>query len=382
VLLISFPHHLLHAIAALVFERRRTGVPEKAPATFLVWSFKTADHAFGSDFRRFLALTLRLFPQFAVCFPSRRERLWALSPYRLIRRRAAWIRQRLGSRGTPACYFSHDASADHTAQALLQAFPEGRRICFGDPPGFLHSPFTAARPTIVDGGWLRNTFWGSRLRGISEIYRADMALVAIDFLCDTGSELHGAIERVPRGVFLEVLADLAGGLAEDGTRCGVFSWAGGRDGRPQAACLLVLGNFAASRMMSPESELSLYQDICATLVPEGSTVYLKPHYGMSVRMTEYIRRGLAGYGAELLPEALRQVPVELLTGLPGGKCRILSVSSSSALIAHLYGENVVHALTTERIERYFRLKYVRYMRDSNQAVIKAVVQAQAVAQAG
>lgn len=369
VLLVSFPHHLLHAIAALVFERRRTGVPETAPATLLVWSFTAADHAPGSGFRRFLALALRLFPQFSVCFPSRWERLWALSPYRLLRQRTAWIRRRLGVDRVPACYFSHDASADHTAQALMQAYPEGRRICYGDPPGFLHPPYTVECPTIVDGGWLRNAFWGSRLRGVNEIYRAEAALVAIDLRHHAAP--HVVVERVPKEVFLEVLTGLAEGLAGQGAgACG--RGLGGEQGR--VTRLLVLGNFAASRMMSQANELALYRDICAAHVPAGEGVYLKPHYGMSARMVSYILQGLTSHGAGLLPDGCGQVPVELLPGI-SGQCRILSVSSSSALIAYLYGESVVHALTRERIERYFHPQYVRYMCDSNQAVVDAVEQA-------
>lgn len=381
VLLISFPHHLLHAIAALLFERRKTGVPDQAPATFLVWSFNASDHASGSDFRGLVARALRRFPRFSVCFPSLAERVSALSPYRLLCRRAEWIRRRLGENRVSGCYFSHDASADHTAQALMQAFPEGRRICFGDPPGFLHPPYTVERPTIVDGGWLRNAFWASRLRGTGEIHRADLSLVAIDFRRDAGSASGELVERVPRGVFLEVIAALADGLESDAPPCGgLLSRARAGEARQTAAHLLVLGNFAASRMMSPARELALYQDICAACVPEGEAVYLKPHYGMSARLTADILQGLAGYGAELLPEGFRRVPVELLPGLPG-RCRIISVSSSSALLAFLYGEDVVHALTSERIERYFDSSYVKYMRDSNQSIVDAVAQARAIARA-
>jgi len=208
-LLVSFPHQLLHALSALRHERKQSGVAEDAPAILLFWSYQAANHAADSEVRKFLKQALLVFPWVRLNIPSRRARTMHLSPYRRLIDRVKWLLHYLGDTNYEACYFSHDASADHTAQALMQAFPTARRICYGDPPGFLYPPLKSLGDSHFSRGKIKRLFWKSRMVGVKKLMSSHKSIVAINFeeqVDDTN------VEVIPRELMLDTLRGIKSGV--------------------------------------------------------------------------------------------------------------------------------------------------------------------------
>lgn len=362
-LLVSFPHHLLHALSALRHERRLRGVAEDAPATLLLWSYRPAHHATSSPVRKLIEHALQAFPWVRLHVPSRRARTLHLSPYRRLTDRVKWFRRHLGGTAYETCFYSHDASADHTAQALMQAFPDARRICYGDPPGFLYPARDAAEASHFPRSRLKQLFWKSRMRGMQQLLHADQAIIAVDF----GSPQTAARELhvLPRELLVDTLYRIKSGL--DAFAPQASAWVAAHANGPEPAHLLLLSNFSDSGMARRQDEIALYTAICATHVPPGALLYLKPHIGSRSEFVQRLLARLSGWQVEVLPPAALQLPIEFMPELLAS-CRVLSVSSSSALVAYLFGCNIAHALTDELIRRHFKPSYVDYMCRANRAI--------------
>lgn len=363
-LLISFPHQLLHAIAAVEYDRERRSVPSDRPAVVLYWSHTSSDHARKSEMRAMLMRAVSSFPWITVLFPSYATRLIRLSPYRRVDSRAASIRGMKGVYGVDAIYFAHDASADHTAQALLQAFPDAHAVCFGDPPGFI---FPTGRAPLVRGRAqapsMKRRFWTRRLRHVQSWRQPDEYVVALDM---SGLATQSNVTLLSREALFRTLVRIRAGLPEIAAAEAEVLRAAGF-----GASLLVISNLSGSGLMSAESELTLYVDICKEHAEPGSAVLLKRHAGSSDSFVQKLQEALRDFQVISLPEALQRKPLELFSNLLT-YARVLSVSSSSALIAHLYGTHVVNVLTEERIRRYFFPEYVDYMSEASRAIDRAM----------
>lgn len=365
VVLVSFPHQLLHALCALHYERRLCGIREDAPATILVWSYRPSHHTAGSKFRELMALALQGFPWAKLCFPTRLERTFHLSPYRRLIYRAAWLRNKLGATAFRSCYFSHDASADHTAQALMQAYPAAKHICYGDPPGFLYPALSSVASSHFPRTALKQLFWKSRLRGLPGLLHASVSIIAVDFRSPAEVLQPQEVYLLPRALLLDTLRILQAGLRHYAPEIAAWTEENATDSAPRY--LLLLSNFSDSGMTTRQNEQAMYAEICRTHVPSGSTIYLKPHIGTGSGFISGLISSLADYDVVGFPATSQQVPVELFPELLT-RTHVLSVSSSSALIAHLIGHSITHALTDELIRRHFRPGYVNYMIEANRAI--------------
>lgn len=367
IMLVSFPHQLLHALAALRHDRHRLGIPDGTPANILVWSHRASDHLEGSAFRKIIGAALTRFRHVRSVFPTFAERRSALSPYRTVMDRAAWVRRSLGDRAFMHVYFSHDASADRTAQVLMQAYPGARHVTFGDPPGFLYPSYSEDLPARALDSPVKRLFWKSRLRGLAVLHAPSCAVVALN-LCDESAR-PANVELLPLETLLEVRDAIEEGLQSgwiDGPLC-----ASARGGAEPAPLIFLTGNFTQSELTTHSNELSMYVELCRTHATACSRIVLKPHFGSPPAFTRQLLSRLDGFEVELLSGSLQQVPIEMMSGLVGSG-RIVSVSSSSALLAYLFRAPVEHALTDGLIRRYFKRDAWNHMLPANSQILRAM----------
>lgn len=359
-LLISFPHQLLHAFSALKCYRMRERIPEQAPAIILVWSFQSTDHAPDSHFRTILDSTIREFPFVTLIFPTLRERRYELSQFRTMIHRIAWLRDRFHSFSIDAILFAHDASADRTSQVLMQSFPETNAICFGDPPGFLYPPFNPQHQRNL----IKRLFWASRARGISSPSSPMLSIVAIDFY-NNGSAVHGDVQVLPRSLLLETLASIQRGM--DQAKKDQHVEYTKLEGNADPVNVLVLSDLSGSGLTRRSDELALYVDICKQFSSKDVRLIIKPHFGTSPEFLKKLKNCLSSYKPKILSGLAGLIPIECFPELVK-KNNIISVSSSSALLSHIYEKQICHALTAKRIKQYFKADSINHMLEANQAI--------------
>jgi hypothetical protein len=359
-LLISFPHQLLHALSALRYYRMREGVPEQAPVIILVWAHQSSEHAADSSFRKILDYAIREFTFVTLVFPTLIERRSHLSPFRTLIHRIKWVRSRLSLFSIDAVFFAHDASADQTAQVLLQSFPDAAAICFGDPPGFLYPPFHLH----YQGALFKRAFWKSRARGISSQRTPELSIVSVDFY-DNRRSVKGNVLILPRELVLETLATLQSGVEK--IKNNLEFCYGTRVENEGPLDILLLSNFTESGLVDGDRELELYGDICHNLCSPGGRLLIKPHFGTSSRFLRKLRNRLAPYQTEIFPSFEGQMPIEFFPDLVR-RSNVISVSSSSVLLSHLFQSKISHALTAARIRKYFKVDRVAYMLEANQLI--------------
>lgn len=359
-LLISFPHQLLHALSALKHYRIREGIPEQAPTIIFAWSFQSSEHEQNSPFRIFLDSVLCEFPFVTLVFPTLHERRYELSPFRTLIHRVGWVRSRLHAFSVDAIFFAHDASADRTAQVLMQSFLDANTICFGDPPGFLHPQFHSQH----QGNPIKRFIWRSRTRGLTSLRSPTISIVTIGF-DENISASHGDVLVLPRSLVVKTLADIQRGLDKIKHDLRVDY----NNQEENAGCpnILLISNFSESALTSRENELALYIDICKQFVTKGAKIIIKPHFGTSPKFINKLTKLLSVYRPEIFPTISAQIPIEFFPELVK-RCNIISVSSSSALLSYLFEKQISHALTADRIKKYFKVDRVTYMLEANQAI--------------
>ena len=367
IMLVSFPHQLLHALSALKYERLLSGKREHAPATILVWTYHSEHHAPGSIYRKIFDCLLHEFPYVTLVFPGTLERCFQLSPYRTISDRIKWLGNIFSRESFGSVFFPHDASADQTAQVLMQLFPDAKRVCYGDPPGFLYPPYSANQGGHSTKGVLKRLFWQSRLHRLKKLYKPATSIIAVDFREHDQLSFTEEVRILPRAILLETLRQIEEGirvlLSESYVRLMTTELAS------EGPYLLLMSNFSESRMMSPKNEIAMYFEICSRYVPAGRKVLIKTHSGAKRNSgSELVSRlSASAFEAELLPVTTQHLPIELLPELIS-RCNIVSVSSASSLISYLFNTEVIHALSADIIRKYFKDSSVEYMVDANNRI--------------
>jgi hypothetical protein len=360
ILLISFPHQLLHALSALKYYRMRERIPEQAPAIILAWSFQSSDHVPNSSFRKILDNAICDFAFVTLIIPTLRARSYDLSPLRTLIHRIAWVRDRLHSFSIDAIFFAHDASADRTAQVLMQSFPKANAICFGDPPGFLYPQFNSQHQR----NFIKRLILASRARGLSSLRSPALSIVTIDFY-NNGSAAHSDVLVLPRSLVLETLASIQRGM--DQIKEGLHIDYKYLAGKSKSITIVLLSNFSESGLTTENNELALYGEICKEFSSTEAKLIIKPHFGTSPAFLKKLTNCLSLYSPEILPSLAGQIPIEFFPNLVK-QSNIISVSSASALLSHLFNKQISHALTANRIQQYFKAARVTYMLEANQAI--------------
>lgn len=359
-LLISFPHQLLHALSALKYYRLRQGIPDQTPAIIFAWAYQSSHHAQNSAFRRILNSTICDFPFIKLVFPTWRERFFNISPYRTLINRVGWVRSKLCPFSIDAIFFAHDASADRTSQVLMQSFPEAEPICFGDPPGFLYPQFHSQYQSNI----LKRLFWSSRTRGTLSMISPVLTFVSIDFY-NNHNAVDGNVLIVPREIITDTLTSLQRVMEKVKKDLNVNYEILLK--RSSCINILLLSNFSESGLAEENNELALYGEICKEFKSPYARLLIKPHFGTKPDFMRKLAMRLSSHDPVFLSPIEAQIPIEFFPELIRTG-NIISVSSSSALLSHIYQKKISHALTANRIRKYFQNDKVAYMLEANQAI--------------
>ncbi len=360
--LVSFPHQLVHALAAIYQLRMDSSTRKDSRITVFAWSYDPFDHVPDSRFSKVLRAQTAGFPHIRLKIPGLSVRLTALAAFAPIMVRAKALRNLLRMHGSAYgdVYYSHDASGDRTAQAVMQAYPDAARICYGDPPGFIYPPLDASigRVRTGLGVWLKSKFI---YRGVKELDR-DRAIVTLD--------MNGSRSRtVSDQVFDELLPKLLDGTSKlvEHALDELLS-AASADTAPY---LLLMSNFSESGLCIASSERDLYVEIIERHVPKGATVILKPHSASREMDAKALGLRLRDHRILVSTPVMQTMPIELMPDLIDA-CTTLSVSSSSALLCRLMKPRLRHVLDDGLISRHFKSQKQEYMRDSNACIRRAM----------
>jgi hypothetical protein len=379
-LCVYYPQQLLPGLAAVVQCRLHWGVDVHAPATLLVWSDPGVGDKVISQRQQAFDLLLREFPWVHVVFPSARDIQENLSANFTVAQKAAHVRQRFGEDAFASIFYAHDMGSDYIAQSAMQAFPQATRVCFGDALGVVYSNDYYTRLTYPLGSmfdWLTkprrnliNLLWRCKraytLPAKSD--RLDAHIAALILPSDPGGDF------LPGKLLLEVDRNTLDGVAESLSR-GVESNATPSDQTQFNADkhLILLGSFSESGFTTLAQEEAMYLEVVREHLPAGATLVLKAHpasYGDKVRA---IATTLAAH-CQVEMSSTDALPIEAIKRL--ARCRsVISFSYSSVSLHYLYGCQVVHAMTSERIQRYFPTYIQPWMQDSNDLYLRELATA-------
>ncbi|HAU0673881.1 TPA: hypothetical protein JBG80_15635, partial [Legionella pneumophila] len=322
IILLSFPHQLIHALAALYADREKRRIKKNAPILIFIWSYRWLDHRKNSSFLEMINKLTKI-ENCKLYIPSLLQRVFALSEFRILKQRIKYINKIISSKDYDSFYYSHDFSADHTAQVFMQAFPNIYKICFGDPPGFLYKKYnsvTECMENIRTG--LKGLFWKSRLKNIEKWYGYDQAYVAMNLSGDFQS-YPLLTNTIPNRSFIDLLNRLKNTLPTLEEEERAFIETLELFNQSKIFQLLVLSNFTESGLISRANELKLYLELCHRHCPPGSYIIIKPHILSNSAFLEALKSSLKKYQVVIFPNNLRCIPLEMLTGLID-KCNIIS----------------------------------------------------------
>ncbi|HAT7958939.1 TPA: hypothetical protein GDG33_14870, partial [Legionella pneumophila] len=363
IILLSFPHQLIHALAALFTDREQRRINKDAPILIFIWSYRWSDHRKNSSFLEVINKLTKI-ENCQLYTPNFLQRIFGLSEFRVLEQRVKYVNKVISSKDYDSFYYSHDFSADHTAQVFMQAFPNIYKVCFGDPPGFLYKNYSSVTEcTEKIRSDLKGLFWKSRLKNIHKWYGYDKAYVAMNLNVDA-QNYSSILSTIPNERFIELLNKLKSKLSNLEKEEHAFIETLESYNQNKIFQLLVLSNFTESGLITRENELQLYLELCHRHCSPGSIIIIKPHILSNSAFLEALKNNLGKYRVIPLPESLRCIPLEMLTGLIY-KCNIVSVSSSSIFLSYLYGrKKIVHALTLNDVKKFFNKNSYQQMIES------------------
>jgi hypothetical protein len=379
-LCVYYPQQLLPGLSAVVQCRLHWAEPIHEPATILVWSDPGVGDELLAQRKSAFELLLREFPWVNLVFPSGSDIQANLSANLTVARKTAHLRQRFGHDAFSSIFYAHDMGSDYIAQSAMQAFPQAKRVCFGDALGVVYSndyytqltyPLGSLAQWIAKPGRnLINLLWRAKRAYTlpARNNRLDAHIAALILPSDPGGDfLPGkTLLEIDRATLDEVSDSLARGVESDAARC---------DPAPSSADkhLMLLGSFSESGFTTLAQEKAMYLDVVQEHVPAGTTLLLKAHPASHGEKVRAIARTLATHcKVEISPT--ESLPIEALKRLASARS-VISFSYSSVSLQYLYGSQVVHAMTTARIQRFFPTYIQPWMQDSNDLYLRELATA-------
>ncbi|HEM0296852.1 TPA: hypothetical protein U0T18_002883, partial [Legionella pneumophila] len=90
IILLSFPHQLIHALAALFTDRERRRINKDAPILIFIWSYRWFDHRKNSPFLEIIKKLSKI-ENCQLYIPSLLQRVFGLSEFRVLKQRVKYV---------------------------------------------------------------------------------------------------------------------------------------------------------------------------------------------------------------------------------------------------------------------------------------------------
>lgn len=372
-LCLYYPQQLLPALAAVLSFRRSQGEGVAAPLTVFVWAPPATEQSVRKKRLQAFKVLLEGFEWACLYFLEQDEIKTCLSQNVKVLNKAAYLRNKFGQDAFNAIYYAHDISADFIAQSAMQAFPNAKRICFGDALGVVYSNdfFTSITYPIGSvGDILRRPIriFGNMLYRLKRAWtlpppscRMDANYVIPIMPCDPGGDfLKGKELLLVDGDSLRHVQDSLSKAVEQhltDEKC----WA---NGDMKIDFIMLLGSYSESRLTTEGQECALYVEVARSHVAPGSRIVLKPHPAASDEKVERIRQALSTeYDVEIFPYG--ELPIEAMPKLVMHS-KVLSFSYSSVSLRYLYDSAVFHVMDDAVIQKFFPIGTRQWMLESNQ----------------
>lgn len=367
IICVYYPSQLIPAIAAVRTYRQTKKQAEDDPVIVVVWCASSVDVGTRELRRHTFQTLLTAVSDASLIFFSREETAGVLSSSKLVDDKARYFIEQHLRISVGEVFFSHDISADFTAQMLMRACPNAERICFGDAWGLVYSntyfesityPCDVGLALKAPITWFRNRLARYRRRRVlgpqDRWLDARFAVLilpndpGLDFL---PGKMQFRVDRETVEQLIEALVTVVPGEVVSLLR------------RPDA--ILLVGSFAESRLCDESSELKLYADVLAEHLPSDSSLLIKGHSAATRhKIAKVAEQSALNNRIEVLPEILREFPIELLAKvLPNA--RIISLAYSSVSLTYLKREKVLHAMHDLLIDKHFPMSSHLWMKSSN-----------------
>jgi len=262
------------------------------------------------------------------------------------------IRSRIGVAHFDEIYLSRDYLG-HGSPLLLNAYPEARKVVYGDSFGLMGQKESVAA-IEAPANWRDRLKLAVRRRLFGEpcTIAVDDAVLSLP-IDMTGRALDGIPLSVPsREHVVACLEQIYRAQPELRAYCESLR----EQGRSGASHLYLLSNLTASGLSEAKQEVDLYLEVIRATSPSGGTVYIKPHPRSAFEMLQTLARELANsYDVIVVDDArFARMPVELWIDLMR-HCEVVAIFSTSSInLKYLFNKNVILAMTDARIARYIK----------------------------
>lgn len=298
-----------------------------------------------------------------------------LMTYLPVRFRSRFLYNKLKKYQVDELFFSHDISSDFWNQTLMHAFPDAKRICYGDALGLVYTQnyFTQLMYRIKNKNKIivHNIFARIKRKFLYPAKKNQLipqeAILAIP--CDPGKDFLSqcALSIINQKDLKHCVEELSETIPEFKTHMQDLI-----TNSSKPCYLLMFSNFTESKLTTLENEIALYKEILATHAQKDSIIIIKPHPAHNPDLFTQIIEALSkDYFIQIIDKDFYHLPIELAKSLVQG-CEVLSVSYSSISLPYIYDKKVTHALTQELINKYFSIEKMSWFIESNNLYLSMI----------
>jgi tetratricopeptide (TPR) repeat protein len=253
------------------------------------------------------------------------------------------FREFIGRESYDEVYYSHIVGG-HAAQLCMRAYPNATRITYGESLGLMEDKDYVIA-SVTGSGWDENINPKQR-KPEPEATKAVLILPADQ----TGDCLEGKeLKIVPKSLALSVISEFQSSIPE----LNMYSQS---LVQRQPCFLFILNNIADANFLTPEQEVSMYEEIARANVPKGASLILKGHPLATYPVDQMTAERLSNdFDVSIISPEFSRYPLEICEYLLKNT-QVISLSYTSISIEYLYGRPVIYPFTKELVEKYFSEK--------------------------
>jgi len=278
------------------------------------------------------------------------------------------LRQWLGGPPPQEIHYVHTVVAK-AAELSMRAYPQARRVTFGDSLGILHND-----------GYHMAQYAGLSLAEREAAGRAHTRLTAsgafpqaTTVACLLPSDQKG--DFLPGKKLLVVPKAMARSIIEGSSKelAGLEAYSRAMLERlPSPRFLFLTENIAEARFSTFENAVALQEEMIRRHAPPGSSIIIKAHPMSALDVHGVLANRLADdYAVEVLDERAGRYPLEFLKTLVEA-CQPLCWSYCTLSLSYLYGKKLEHIIDDGLIRRYLDPLRWEAMRNSMHMVLESL----------